>query len=404
MKRIFSIFLLLSCLLGTASAQDRIVTKDGDFIDAYHVDIGETAVYYKLDDTADAPLKSIEKSAVLMVRRKDGTKVNLYDDKADAPMPQAEGEAAPKAATEVTTEESRQHCQSLINAYNTLDPSFIGDGKDGKKKAGRVLCLLGIGKDSQVANDDVEILTTTGHLSGGTLANIERYFTNPAIRISVKNRTRKTLYVDLGNTFVMRNGVATAYYVPSSTSSGVSSSSGVGVNMGAVAGALGVGGAVGTLARGVNVGGGSGKSSVTTTYSQRVVAIPPMSMKNLEPQVMFAEGKNYCQGFVVENGNPRFNLKEDKEEMRTGQVLSYDEAASPIRFSSFVSYSFTEDCAEEKSATVTYYLRELIGFNSSPWYDNSYSCNAIKKSFGNYTNTLYFVGGLEEMDGSFPLP
>lgn len=119
---------------------------------------------------------------------------------------------------------------------------------------------------------------------------------------------------------------------------------------------------------------------------------------------MFAEGKNYCQGFVVENGNPRFNLKEDKEEMRKGQVLSYDEGGSPIRFSSFVSYSFTEDCAEEKSATVTYYLRELIGFNSSPWYDNSYSCNAIKKSFGYYTNTLYFVGGLEEMDGSFPLP
>ena len=54
--------------------------------------------------------------------------------------------------------------------------------------------------------------------------------------------------------------------------------------MGSVAGALGIGGVLGTLANGVNVGGASSTGTSTTTYSQRVISIPPMASVSLEPQ------------------------------------------------------------------------------------------------------------------------
>ena len=48
--------------------------------------------------------------------------------------------------------------------------------------------------------------------------------------------------------------------------------------------ALGVGGTLGTLANGVNVGGGTTHGTLTSTFSQRVVAIPPMSVIELAPK------------------------------------------------------------------------------------------------------------------------
>lgn len=73
-----------------------------------------------------------------------------------------------------------------------------------------------------------------------------------AIAVTVKNKTGQTLYIDLGNTFFIRNMSPSPYYVPSATQTTTSTTTGASINMGAVAGALGVGGRAGTLASGVN--------------------------------------------------------------------------------------------------------------------------------------------------------
>ena len=75
---------------------------------------------------------------------------------------------------------------------------------------------------------------------------------NPAFCVTIKNKTNKTIYIDLGNTFFSRGGEAQPYYIPGETHQYKGGTTGASVNMGAVAGALGVGGALGTLANGVN--------------------------------------------------------------------------------------------------------------------------------------------------------
>lgn len=58
-----------------ANAQDLIVKQDGETIKAYRTDIGNTAVYYRLEDNEESPLLRISKSDVLIIKMQDGTKI-----------------------------------------------------------------------------------------------------------------------------------------------------------------------------------------------------------------------------------------------------------------------------------------------------------------------------------------
>ena len=67
-----SLFCILSSML---TAQDVLVTESGDAIKAWSVDIGGSKIYYRTSDDANAPLQSIDKSAVLVWKKADGSRV-----------------------------------------------------------------------------------------------------------------------------------------------------------------------------------------------------------------------------------------------------------------------------------------------------------------------------------------
>ena len=184
------------------------------------------------------------------------------------------------------------------------------------------------------------------------------------------------LYIDLGNTFFVSMGNAFCYYVPTSTTTTNSSSNGGSVNLGSIAGALGVGGAAGTLASGINVGGGSSSSTTSTTYAQRVIALPPMSYVDLPAQFMFEHKLGVIsKGLVSEfqvvylyYPEVKFPKNSEKGPMKFGDRYFYTEEQSPVNFSCVVSYSFAENCSSLNSMTSNLYLKELIGDDSS--YNN----------------------------------
>lgn len=57
------------------NAQDLIVKQNGETIKAYRTDIGNSAVYYRLEDNEESPLLTISKSDVLIIKMQDGTKI-----------------------------------------------------------------------------------------------------------------------------------------------------------------------------------------------------------------------------------------------------------------------------------------------------------------------------------------
>lgn len=75
MKRLCAIVVLLMLSMTTAMAQDLIVTQNGETIKAYRTDVGNNAVYYRLEDNDDASILSIPKADVLIVKMQNGTKI-----------------------------------------------------------------------------------------------------------------------------------------------------------------------------------------------------------------------------------------------------------------------------------------------------------------------------------------
>lgn len=410
---IFACFLMAGV---SVSAQDVLITQEGDVKKVYDVEVGPSTVFYKEADKADAPTLRIKKADVIMIKRKDGTKYDLGNNivqssqsTAVAPVQQQNtvSQAAPKASVNAA---SQKRNEELISYSNTYTPEYVGK-KGGS--AGLLYAIIGYGQDSQLVNDDIEIITKTGRLSypdglktkfdvlmgqnGINKLTFSEKLVNwsiPAMQIQVKNKTNKTIYIDLGNSFFMRNGIAEAYYIPSSSSSSQTDGSGVGVNLGAVAGALGVGGAVGTLASGIGVGSSKSNTTVNTTYSQRVIAIPPMSIKSLDSQLLFKS--QTCNGFNIEyypySQVPFFAFRSSAgPKLQNGEVLNYTRESSPFNWGCMISYSFAEDCSTTSSISFNYYMRSIIGFPDSIWNGEDVR---LVKYIPDYAKAMSFMGDI----------
>lgn len=372
--RILSTLALMLCSWGFTWAQDRVITKEGDVMEVYRVDVGSTFIYYTLEDKDDAPLQKIAKADVLMIRKKDGTKIDVTAAAtATAPASPAQtGQAAqPGIVTlkrEELTAEGKAANDALMEKLNCHVELVLKESKQedaGKKKANRGFAILGVKQNSVIANEDIEVGMTLGEMYQEKKVDVfyplkvyEKFYVDcsyePHICFSVKNKQNKTLYLDLGNTFYVSQGQPVCYYIPTASTTSSGSSGGGSLNLGAVAGALGVGGAVGTLASGISVGGGSSKSTSTTTYSQRVIGIPPYATVQLSPKPLYPD-KSY----------PVFNFSSDCEggTMMVGDNYTYAEETSPLQMSLILAYSETENCERTKSAPINLYIRQLLGYH-----------------------------------------
>lgn len=411
----------------SAYAQDVLITNNGDVKNVYEVEVGTNAVFYKSEDKADAAILRINKADVFMIKRKDGTKYDLGNgaqpssavsstpSPAQASSPAQQSAVASQGAPQATVSAaSQKRSEELIAYSNTYAPEYVGK-KGGN--AGLLYAVIGYGEDSQLVNDDIEIITKTGQLNYPNGLNTKLdvlisqngvnkltfsenlvNYDKPAMQIQVKNKTNRTIYIDLGNSFFLRNGIAEAYYIPSSSSSSQTDGSGVGVNLGAVAGALGVGGAIGTLASGIGVGSNKSNTTVNTTYSQRVIAIPPMSIKSLDPQLLFKS--QTCNGFKIEyfpyrqSANFAFRSS-DGPKLQNGETLNYTRESSPLNWGCMVSYSFAEDCSTISSIAFNYYMRSIIGFPENIVFGGEDV--KIVKYLPDYAKSMGFIGDVNGM-------
>lgn len=170
------------CYWGFTWAQDRVITKEGDVMEVYRVDVGSTFIYYTLEDKDDAPLQKIAKADVLMIRKKDGTKIDVTAAAtATAPAPPAQtGQAAqPGIVTlkrEELTAEGKAANDALMEKLNCHVELVLKESKQedaGKKKANRGFAILGVKQNSVIANEDIEV---GGDIGGNVSRKESRYF------------------------------------------------------------------------------------------------------------------------------------------------------------------------------------------------------------------------------------
>lgn len=377
----FLCFAFTLLCFANAFGQDRVITKNGDVFEAYRIDVGSNYVYYTKEDKEEAVVQKISKSDVLMIKKKDGTKINVTECEPNASKSQAtQTSNGQQSIVQVKYEdlpsEAKAANDAFIAKYNAPFETFMKEKCKkhiGKTKAYEAFAIYGVTRKSVISNEDLEIRFILGHFDHTKKNNIkwveEKGWLNHGIMVNVRNKTNKTIYVDLGNSFYVSLGQAQCYYVPSSTSTTQGASNGGSVNLGAITGALGIGGVAGTLANGISVGGGSSNSTTNTTYSQRVMAIPPMSSLNLPPQYMYGnEAKTLAKGFSLNSPSyyglspcVHFLKESDDGPLFFGDKYEYSEENSPLQLSNILAYSYEENCSSLKSITTNLYLRNLLG-------------------------------------------
>lgn len=352
-------------------AQETLITNKGDILTVYDVEIGNTSVFYKLSAEEEASRK-ISKADVVMIKYKDG-KVVRMDAPTDAaaaasvsPQPAPSAGATPFAVSPNFVEDNLK----LVREFNSR---YIQYKKDDEKerKADCVFCLLGLNEGSIVETPELKAhigVMNKEDKGKGKFAYTKKdsptgpYLEKACLAVMLENKTTKTLYIDLGNCFLMRCGQAEPYYVPSSTSQTSGSSGGVGVNLGAVTSAVGIGDALGTLASGVNVGGGTSSSSTTVTYSQRVIPIPPSATVALDYKEIGEKSlRDLYMPSLVQEGF--FTKKKTSysftSSCKAGETheLSQPEGVKPLEL--LVTYSFDEGLAATNSLRMGFHLRQL---------------------------------------------
>lgn len=381
MKRLSVLGLALS-MSSFCFAQDRVITKDGDVFDAYRIDIGSTFVYYTKEDKDNAALQKIAKADVLMIKKKDGTKIDVTEYVPQTSTSQrvqvvpAEKIQGVSIFQRTTTEKQaiKDANTNMIKARNAFNIEF-DKSKANNKTAN--LCVLGYGlkEESVLHNGDLTIFHTFPMYSYAGKGKMAPPHVDLGMQLNIVNNTEKTVYIDLANSFIVRGLDSEAMYVPTATTNSRTSSNGVGVNLGAVTDALGVNGAVGTFAQGVNVGKGNSSTSTTTVYAQRIVAIPPKATKVLTVDRLGKQEHTPTNWFTAEkftysNQYKNTNLLHFKFERKFnyGEVYEFEENYPFLNFAVHIGYSLEESCEHLQSMKMLFYPKYIIGTgNGSKW-------------------------------------
>ena len=77
MKKFFIALVVSICAVQSIIAQDVLITTEGDVMTVYIDDIGSSTIYYKTTNSENSSLQRIDKSKVYMIKKADGTKIDL---------------------------------------------------------------------------------------------------------------------------------------------------------------------------------------------------------------------------------------------------------------------------------------------------------------------------------------
>lgn len=86
MKKLLLILLVFffGSIPSKAVEPDIIVTQEGESLKVYNLELSSNSVFYTKEETTNAPVEKINKSSVLLIKKADGTILNLNDDNSGA--------------------------------------------------------------------------------------------------------------------------------------------------------------------------------------------------------------------------------------------------------------------------------------------------------------------------------
>ena len=260
---------ILFCLMSIgASAQDVIIRKNGDEIQAKVLAVSDSEIDYKKWSNQNGPTYTMSKNDVFMIKYINGDK-DVFNDESRSVVQEE------NSSSKYIAKSPAANNAELIRKYK---PEIRVTTKLSEKPSKWFFPVMAVADSSVLSNEDIEvsIIPVTVCDQDQTVTYLLRYY------LEIKNKTNNTIYIDKANTFrVYTDGSYKTYFDATQINITTGRSSGIGINLGGIADVLGIGGTAGTLANSTSVGGTS-QNAVAKTYSQqRIIAIPPHATANL---------------------------------------------------------------------------------------------------------------------------
>lgn len=366
-KRILVCVCCLSMCCGSFFAQDVIVKKDGVTIMAKLLEVNPTDIKYKKFSNPSGPTYTINISEVMCINYENGDR-----DTFDTPQTDNTPKAAATEADAVPFDNAEQ-----VRRFNQRAVHFNGMSD---KRANALLCILGVMEGSAFESPDLKVSydlkRLAKHFNGKDETMVEMTAKNPYTNrlaaetlnliITLTNKTSRSIYVDLGNSFaIYSEGGAVSLYIPSSKTSGTSSTTSSGLSMPGGFGAIGFGGSDADI-------------NSTTIYTQRIIIVPPMSTMSLPAQSL-GESENYKQSKIrskfLTSCLPAFIAQKLVEEKPRDYLFHFDALGEGelvdipvpdvVPMSIHLSYSFDESQKDVKNIRTNFYIKTLMGFRDS---------------------------------------
>lgn len=404
-KQIVLTMLSLSALY--VAAQDVVVKKDGSTILAKVLEVNQDNIKYKKFSNQNGPTYTINLSDVMSVNYENGEKEDFNNSSITNDANQG------NEAKEITKDVAPNNSE-LLNLYAKdyqLNPAY----KLKDKETLHGLVFLSFTNASILSNDEVEIYLErdrTQHPDqklgvGSNSSPLFRY------DIVLKNKTNKSIYVDLANCFKTTNlGVSYCYYSSDIITENKESTSGGSFNLGGITNAVGIGGVAGSLANATTVGKSNATSLSKTHINQRILQIPPKGRTFLSKFEYVTEKKatsfTYGKYELLNQGEEFFfsepmsqdrnianSLKLDYKTLplnlgyvKMGEERKFTIENTPYTANYHLVYSTKEDFSTYSVLSPTLYINKIIGLRKDlflhEWCDEN-ALKAIVNDFGDHT-------------------
>lgn len=353
-----------------ASAQDKvqdlIITESGETIKACNIEISSNAIFYQTSDAADSNIHRISLSDVMLIKYADGRKW----------MP---GQADNTGSNTKKTPDNNISVSYADDAANKAaiakaspdKVSYIGEG-DGKV-ASEILMLFAPTADALLADQNLEIAVRTQNPEKGYDSKLHYNFTNRPIDIFLTNRSDRTIYIDLGDTYLINNGESMKYYTPGAVSNSKTTGVGAGVGIGIF-----------------SVGAMQSNTQSITTFAERILPIPPGVTKVLVSGKFSPFGKIKDTGldYGKKGGyNDLTLLRSQNKLLNNGDSTSDFDGVKIPAVTAITTYSFNESMTNPVQLKATYEPAIMIGSKMGKFMDVSFI--RAKEFSPNFTDCLY---------------
>ena len=371
------LFLLLFVAPSWCMAQDVIVKKDGTTILSKVLEVNPADIKYKKFSNQSGPTYTITKAEVMSINYESGDKDVFTDSQPATQQVTSNGGFGVDPKMEADN-------LKLVREFNQRE--LVYNGGTGQA-ANNFVGVFGMKEGSILENSELKVdysmkrfvTHQNGKESKMTDLDLKTgfgwnrlYEEWMCLIMTLTNKTDKSIYVDLANSFLIFGKRGTkSMYTQTSTTSTTASSSGSSV---------GLGGVMGRVVGGIGVSGSTTNMSSTTTYAQRIIIIPPMSTFTLPAQNIGKsyDGSGYRNGHKIGLDSDFLNcyvpffiqrgLVEDKDKfynflfdkLNVGETVDIPMPAD-MPLTVHLSYAFEEDQKSHKSIRTEFYLRKLMG-------------------------------------------